>query len=180
MGEDEAQHYEELCEHRYYPWELNIGWLFHSPAGRVEKVTNVDTGNGRIAYAVRIFTEDTGPDYSWRIPRTDKVHALPPHPNRHPSNEPHLRIIELVGANASIIVVPAYRWQAVPAMELALANARYLGPGKGWELWDHPAGGDAVVTHHDSKAKARTAIMAAARAHAAALKLPIRKDDDHG
>lgn len=175
MGDEEEQHYEETCEHRYFPWELNVGWLFHSPAGRMEKVTDVDPGNGRLAYAVRIFTEDTGPDYSWRIPRLDKVHALPPHPDGHPSAEPHLRIVEL---RESIIVVPAYRRQEIPAFRLALATARFLGPGKVWELMDHPAGGEMVTTHHDTKAKARTALMAAARAHAAALKLPIRKEDD--
>lgn len=175
------EHNEETCDHRYFPWELNVGWLFHSPAGRMEKVTDGDPGSGRLEYAVRIFTEDTGPDYSWRIPRHHKVHAIPPHPDSHPSAEPHLLIVDLPrgpGREASISLVPGYRWQDIPYFQLMLATARSLGPGQGWQLIDHPDGGDQVVTHHDNKAKARTALMAAAKAHAKALRLPIRKDSD--
>ncbi|MER5608253.1 hypothetical protein AB0F93_00585 [Micromonospora tulbaghiae] len=176
MADDDEQHRAETCDHRYYPWELNVGWLLHSPAGRLEKVTDVDEGAGHLAYAVRVFTEDTGPDYSWRLPRHDKVHALPRHPHGHPSTEPHLLVFELSGPSGRISVVPAYRWQEIPEFRLALATARPLGPGQGWEVTDHPGGGDLVVTTHSSKAKARSAIVAAAKAHAAALKLPLREE----
>lgn len=131
------EHREGACDHRYFPWELYRRWLFWSPAGRLEKVTDVDPGEGMAEYAVRVWTEDTGPVYAWRIPRHHRLHAIPPSDDR----DPHLRIVELggPGLGATITVVPAYGWQEIPEFRLALAIARNLGPGKGLAA-DRPPG----------------------------------------
>ena len=52
-----------------------------------------------------------------------------------------------------------------------LCQAHFKGTGKGWEVSDRPNSGDVVVTSHDSKAKARRALLAAARAHSNGLKI---------
>lgn len=173
-GDDGTTHDDECCDHRHFVSELNLGWRFWTPAGRletIERMEPVDTSE----YSWRIWTKETGPAWSWRRGRDDRVHAIRP----NPTSVAHLRFVDLSRARhgASMHIVPAEDYD-IPDFRLTLADAKYLGEGFGWQVTDRPDGGDKVVTEYPSKAKARTALLGAGRTHAKILGLPLYSEDD--
>lgn len=173
-GDDGTTHDDECCDHRHFVSELNLGWRFWTPAGRletIERMEPVDTSE----YWWRIWTKDTGPHWSWRRRRDDRVHAIRP----NPTAVAHLRFVDLAKGRtgASMHIVPAETYD-IPDFALALAEAKYLGDGAGWRMTDRPDGGDQITTQYPSKAKARTALLRAGRTHAKILGLPLYSEDD--
>lgn len=171
----------EDVDRRFEVRQLGVGWMFLSPAYRWETITDIDEGTaGGYEYAWRVWTDLTGPDYAWRLPLHDKVHAVEPIMETAYPAEPEIRIMDMPHSRSGgpqIIAVITVRTARIPDFRHALVTARYGGAGKGWEVSDRPAGGALVTTQHPSKARARTALMAAVRAHAKALVVPIRLDD---
>jgi hypothetical protein len=171
-----VNHDDDFCDHRYFVGELNIGWTFWTPAGRletIERMEPVDTTN----VWWRIWTKETGPDWSWSRRADDRVHAVQP----NPIVGPHLRLVELkrsVYSGASMHLVPAKGLELIPDFNLTLVEARHLGTGLGWRMTDRPDGGEPVFSNHPTQAKARTAVLAAGRRHAKILKLKIYKEDE--
>lgn len=174
----EEGHDPDCCDHRYFVSELNLRWRFWTPAGRVETITAMESDPGE--YWWRIWTDKTGPAWSWRRRRDDRVHALP----TAPDHGPRLLFVDLAGANlagrASMHIVPAFEYQQIPDFNLTLVWARHRGPGLGWAMTDRPDGGDEISTAYTTKAKARTALLAAGRAHAKILGLPLVKENKNG
>lgn len=145
---------------------LGRGWLFMSPLGRWETVERVEQAN---EYApVRVWTDATGPDYSWSLERWVRVDAIAPPHRLH--GVPEIRIWEHDWARdapmyAVLTVDTAYR----PSTDHPLVEARY-SRDTGWRVVHRPGGGETLVVDCGrSKAKARTALRAAAREHAKAL-----------
>lgn len=148
---------------------LDVGWRFVSSLGRWETVDRVEQAS---QYApVRVWTDATGPDYSWLIPRWRKVHAVAPPLRWH--GTPEIRIVEYQYARDA----PMYAVTTLdtvrhvdPATEDHLVQACYSRES-GWQVVHRPdGGGDLVVVDCGrSKAKARTALWAVAREHARAL-----------
>lgn len=165
-------HDEDTCDHRHFVSELNSGWRFWTPAGRVEIITMMEPDRPTGGYWWRIWTVETGPGWSWRLHRDRRVHALPDTFR----NTPKLRFIDLHGS--SMHIVPMFGHDQVPDFMLALCEAKYLGHGLGWLVSDRPDGGDEVRTEHPTKARARTALLAAGRHHAKVLGLPLLKENE--
>lgn len=172
------EHGDETCDHRYFVSELNIGWLFMTPAGRVERVTRMEPVDNT-EYWWRIWTAHTGPNYSWRRRRDERIDAIP----RHWKAAPHLLFVDLRsgrsagGSYASMHIVPHSPTDLIPDFHLTLCEARHLGPGAGWTVIDRPDGGDATITNQPNKAKARRALLAAGQHHAKALGMTLFKED---
>jgi hypothetical protein len=173
-GDPGVTHDSDFCDHRYFVGELNTGWAFWTPAGRletIERMEPVDTSE----WWWRIWTKETGPDWSWRRQSFDRVHAVQP----NPIYGPHLRLVELkrsVSSGGSMHLVPAKGLEPIPDFNLTLVEARHLGTGLGWQMTDRPDGGEPVFSNHTTQAKARTAVLAAGRRHAKILKLKIYKE----
>lgn len=180
VGAIAPEHGEETCDHRHFVAELNVGWVWRTPAGRLETITRMDAVDSS-EYWWRIWTDLTGPGYSWRMRRNDRVDAIP----RSWKQAPRLLLVDLTGARsagggwASMHVVPTSPSDQIPDFHLTLCEARHLGPGNGWKVTDRPDGGDEVTTHHTTKAKARTALVSAGRHHAKALGLTLYKENLH-
>jgi hypothetical protein len=155
--------------------DLYQGWRFRTPMGRWETVTRVEQ---ETKYSpVRIWTDKTGPEYSWKLNRWTKVKATPPDYDN--PGEPEIRIIEhTYSREAPMWAVLTSSHIRNADTETVLVQAGYAGAGKGWTIVHYPNGGnEQAVEHADSKAKARTALMAAARQHAKALKIRVRKQE---
>lgn len=149
--------------------QLAPGWQFFSQMHRWETVERVEQAN---EYApVRVWTDKTGPAYSWLIPRHRQLDAVAP--PRRPHGTPEIRIVEYGYDRAA----PMYAVLTVDTAYHAenkdpVAEAHYSREN-GWKVTHRPAGGDLVVIDCDSKAKARTALRAAARQHAKALGVKV-------
>lgn len=175
---DHPEHGEETCDHRYFVSELNVGWLWFTAAGRIERVTRMEPVDSS-EYWWRIWTAHLTGGYSWRRRRQDRVHAIP----RPWKAAPHLMFYDLPsgrsagGSFASMHIVPNSPTDWMPDFTQALCEARSGGPGKGWTMTDRPDGGDEVTTSHTNKAKARTALLAAGRRHAQALGMTLYKEN---
>lgn len=151
--------------------KLAEGWRFMSPLDRWETVQRVEQAND---YApVRVWTDKTGPDYSWLIPRWRKLHAVAP-PLRW-QGTPEIRIVEhRFGRDAPMYAVTTLDTVHRPDVGHYLVEARYSRED-GWRVIHRPDGGGEVlvVDCGRSKAKARTALRAAARQHAKALGVQV-------
>lgn len=171
---DGSVHDDETCDHRHFVSELNIGWKFWSPAGRLETITRMEPTNAG-AYWWRIWTEQTGPAWSWRRWADDRVHAIPP----NPVAAAYLRVVDLSARRhgASMHIVPVENDFDIPDFKLTLVHAEYLGAGQGWRVTDRPDGGDDAVTEYPSKAKAQAALLKAGRTHAKILGLKLIRED---
>jgi hypothetical protein len=172
--DDGAVHDDDYCDHRHFIRELNLGWQFWTPAGRletIERMEPVDTSE----FWWRIWTTQTGPGWSWRLAGNDRVHAIVP----NPVAVPHLRFIDFTGAGMTprMVIVLAADYD-IPDFGLTLAEAHYLGTGLGWKMSDRPDGGDEAITGHPSKAKAKTALLKAGRTHAKHLGVPLYSEHD--
>lgn len=166
-------------DRRYPPVELDTGWHFRSPIDRWETVSRVEIeGSAQYPVAVRVWTDQTGPDYAWRLSYRDRVHAVPP-TAEYVAQQPEIRLVDLPRDSFSggrYIAVLTFRAVAVPDFIYTLVRAEHVAAG-GWAVCDRPAGGDEVVTRHPTKAHARTAVRRAARVHAKALGIPVREEE---
>lgn len=150
--------------------KLYAGWQFVSPLDRWETVVRTEQANEYAA--VRVWTDKTGPDYSWRIPHYRRIDAVAPSP-RTLHGKPEIRIVEFEYArDAPMYAIPTLDTVWRPDIDDHLVEARY-SRGNGWTVTHRPDGGEPVVILCDSKAKARTALRAAARQHAAALGVKV-------
>ncbi len=150
--------------------KLDQGWRFVSPLDRWETVERVERSN---EYApVRVWTDKTGPGYSWLIPCWRKLHAVAPSLRRH--GTPEIRIVEYGYArDAPMYAIATLDTIYRPDVEYHLVEARYTREG-GWKVVHRPDGGEVVVVDCGrSKASARTALRAAARQHAKALGVKV-------
>lgn len=150
--------------------QLGEGWQFMSPLDRWETVVRTERAN---QYApVRVWTDKTGPDYAWLIPYFDRVDAAAPPLRWH--GTPEIRIVEYgYSREAPMYAVCTLDTIHRPETRDALVEAGYER-GKGWWVRHRPdGGGDPVVVRCDTKAKARTALKAAARQHAKALGVKV-------
>lgn len=154
--------------------KLAPGWRFASPMNRWETVERVEQAN---EYApMRVWTDKTGPDYSWLIPHYRKLDAVAPPWWPHGALE--IRVVEYQYARdapmyAVLTLDTVYR----PDNDHPVAEAHY-SRDDGWKVTHRPdGGGEAVVVDCGrSKAKARSALRAAARQHAKALGVKVAKD----
>ncbi|WP_320069636.1 hypothetical protein [Micromonospora sp. RTGN7] len=151
--------------------QLAPGWQFFSRLGRWETVERIEQAN---EYApMRVWTDKTGPDYSWSIPGWRQLDAVAP--PRRPHGTPEIRICEYRYDRAA----PMYAVVTLDTVYHAenkdpVAEAHYSREG-GWTVRHRPDGGGDVVVINcgPSKAKARTALRAAARQHAKALGVKV-------
>ncbi|MFI6228916.1 hypothetical protein ACIBCR_16555 [Micromonospora echinospora] len=149
--------------------KLAPGWRFVSPLNRWETVERVERAN---EYgAVQVWTDKTGPDYSWSIRPWTRLDAVAP-PWR-PHGTPEIRVWEYDYARdapmyAVVTLDTVYR----PDTDHALVEATY-SRDTGWKVVHRPDGGEVVVIDCGNKAKARTALRAAARHHAKALGVKV-------
>ncbi|MFC4146580.1 hypothetical protein ACFO0M_09965 [Micromonospora mangrovi] len=147
------------------------GWRFVSPLNRWETVERVEQTS---EYApMRVWTDQTGPDYSWLIPGFRRLDAAGPALRPHGTAE--IRIVEYDYArDAPMFAVATLDTVHSPEVADHLAEARYSRED-GWKVRHRPdGGGDPVVVDCGrSKAKARTALRAAARQHAKALGVKV-------
>lgn len=150
--------------------EIYKDWQIRSPLDRWETVTKVEYGGEH--GPVLVWTDKTGPDYSWRYYRSTKVEAI--RPAGHLNGIPEIRIIEYSWGDGPIHAVPTLSTIHRTDMMRVLVEARYVGKGKGWNVVHRPNGrGEPVTIHCESKAKARTAVRAAAKLHAKALGVKV-------
>ncbi|GAB3856711.1 hypothetical protein GCM10029963_53540 [Micromonospora andamanensis] len=156
---------------------LAPGWQFMSPMNRWETVERVEQAN---EYApVRVWTDKTGPDYSWLIPQWRQLDAIAP-PWR-PHGTPEIRVVEYqydrsAPMYAVITLDTVYR----PDNDDPVAEAHYSRE-TGWKVTHRPGGGDMIaIDCGRSKAKARTALRAAARQHAKALGVKVTEQPKDG
>ncbi|MBX7264952.1 hypothetical protein KIF24_02025 [Micromonospora sp. Llam7] len=156
---------------------LAPGWQFMSPMNRWETVERIEQAT---QYApVRVWTDKTGPDYSWLIKQWCQLDAIAP-PWR-PHGTPEIRIVEYgydrsAPMYAVITLDTIYR----PENDNPVAEAHYSREA-GWKVTHRPGGGEvAVVDCGRSKAKARTALRAAARQHAKALRVKVTEQPRDG
>lgn len=157
--------------------QLAPGWRFVSPLNRWETVERVEQAN---EYApVRVWTDGTGPGYSWHLPRWRKLDAVAP-PWR-PHGTPEIRVVEYEYDRAApMFAVITLDTVHRPDNEDPVAEAHYSREN-GWKVTHRPdGGGPVVVVDCDSKAKARTALRAAARAHAKALGVKVTEQPKRG
>lgn len=158
--------------------KLEAGWRFVSPLDRWETVERVDRAN---EYApVQVWTDLTGPDYAWLIPAWHKVHAAAPAQRLH--GTPEIRLFEYGYArDAPMYALPALDTAHRGDVQHPLVEARYSRED-GWRVVHRPDGGgdQVVVDCGRSKAKARTALRAAARHHAKALGVKVSARVDGG
>ncbi|MGJ3228888.1 hypothetical protein ACQEUV_26565 [Micromonospora aurantiaca (nom. illeg.)] len=160
------------CDDTRPPAEkLDVGWRFVSPLDRWETVERVERAN---EYApVQVWTDLTGPDYAWLIPAYRKVHAAAPARRLH--GTPEIRVVEYKYArDAPMYAVPALDTTHRHDVEQPLVTAQYSRED-GWRVFHRPDGGgdQVVIDCGRSKAKARTALRAAARQHAKALGVKV-------
>jgi hypothetical protein len=150
--------------------KLREGWRFVSPLDRWETVQRVEQDS---EYApLRVWTDKTGPDYSWLIPRWRRLDAVAP-PPRTLHGTPEIRVYEYEYArDAPMYAVTTLDTVYGPDIENHLVEARY-SRDSGWTVTHRPNGGAPAVIQCDSKAKARTALRAAARHHAKALGVKV-------
>ena len=161
-------------DRRFRADDLYSRWTFRSPAGRWETVVAVDHDERPWT---RVWTDKTGPDWAWRFLSSTKLEAAGPLGGGQNDPQPEVRIVDLsVGRGGQMVAVVTQRNVQWPSFGdgASLATAYHEGAGKGWKVVDRPGGGAAVETQHSSKATARTALLRAARAHAKALKIPVR------
>lgn len=177
MSYDDADEYREP-DRRHRVGELWTGWRLLSPLSRWETVTSVEPhGDPKHSYQTEVYTKETGPDYCWLYHDRDKVEAVPP---TSPYTErPEVRIIDtgrVGGARPPITAVLTFQDIEIPSFSSyrILVQASYIGAGQGWRVMNREGGRILVTTEHDSKAKAMTAVKAAARAHAKALGIKVR------
>lgn len=151
---------------------LAEGWQIMSPLDRWEMVTRVEQAN---EYApVRVWTDKTGPNYSWLIPHHRRVDAAAPPVRFH--GTPEIRIVEYgYSRDAPMYAIPTLDTTYNPEpISGPLAEARYQR-GEGWTVTHRPdGGGEPVVVTGLSKAKARTVLRSAAGQHAKALGVKVR------
>ncbi|WP_320069140.1 hypothetical protein [Micromonospora sp. RTGN7] len=142
------------------------GWQVVSPLGRWETVERVERATE--FSAVRVWTDRTGPGYSWSIPPWRKLDAAAPPRRCHGVAE--VRVWEHDYArDAPMYAVITLDTIHRPDTEHPLAQASYSREA-GWAVTHRPDGGEVVVIDCGrSKAAARTALRAAARQHAKAL-----------
>lgn len=150
--------------------DLDIGDMVFTPAQRWETVTHIADDEASVTHR-RVFTDHTGESYSWHWWTLTTIRRVPAweieaNPAVRVQDWTYLRRGHLTAA------VSAYQRSGYDAGN-TLVTAEYNGPGQGWSVIDHPAGGPAVVTTTDTKAKAVTVLNRAARTHAKALGLPF-------
>ncbi|MEU7620510.1 hypothetical protein AB0B27_31085 [Micromonospora rifamycinica] len=148
--------------------QLGQGWRWVSPLNRWETVERVERAN---QYApVRVWTDKTGPAYSWLIDGHHQVDAVAP---LRQHGVPEIRVVEYeYSRDAPMFAVATLDTvrNAEHADRKEVVAEAYYSREHGWRLFHRPdGGGDRVVVDCGSKAKARTALRAAARAHAKAL-----------
>jgi hypothetical protein len=123
---------------------------------------------------VRVWTDKTGPDYSWLLPRRRQFDAVPPPGHQH--STPEIRIVESGhGREAPMFAFIALGadYYPTPSFDDLLVMATYKR-GEGWTVTHRPDGGGASVTIAcTGKARARTELRAAARQHAKVLGVKV-------
>lgn len=155
--------------------DLYRGWRLLSPFDRWETVDRVDySGVGR----VRVWTKESG-KRPWIYWKNTKVTA---HSAEQVLNgKPEIRVTEYDWADGPIYAVACLdtdRRQAV-ASPGVLAQATYVGRGKGWNVTHIPTEPDAAgtdgqtVTNVPTKARARTHLVRVARQLAAEYGVPL-------
>ncbi len=154
--------------------KLVPGWQFMSPLDRWETVTETSQAN---EYApIRVWTDKTGPNYSWLIPHFSRVNASAP--RREWNGTPEIRVFEYDYArDAPMYAVTTLDTIYRPESTNFLVEARY-SRAEGWWVAHRPdGGGEQLVIRCESKAKARSALRAAARQHAKALGVKVTIQD---
>ncbi len=147
--------------------ELAVGDQLFTPAGRWETVAKLDDAT----WLVRVFTDRTGPAYSWSLPRHRELPGLRA---AWTLLKPTVRVESTQRGVVAFIGADEYvnGWASY-----VLADASPLGRGEGWEVRDRPAGGELARLQVASKVEAMSAVRRAARAHAAALGLRLHRGD---
>jgi len=145
--------------------ELAVGDQVYTPAGRWETVQDLDSST----WLVRIFTDHTGPAYSWSVPRHRELPGLPAAlalitPKIHVEST-RRGVVAVIGTDEHVNGWASY----------VLAEAASLGRGEGWEVRNRPAGGELDRLTVASKAEALSAVRRAARGHATALGLRLHR-----
>jgi hypothetical protein len=145
--------------------ELAVGDQVFTPASRWETVAAIDAAT----WLVRVFTDRTGPAYSWSLPRHRELPGLRVDLVQI---KPAVRIESTQRGLVAFIGTEEYvdGWASY-----VLVDATPLGRGAGWEVRDRPSGGEVARLQVPSKAEALTAVRRAARAHAAALGLRLHR-----
>lgn len=142
--------------------ELAPGDRFHTAAMRWETVTAVSPSEQ--PWIVSVFTDVTGPGYAWPLSPGEKVQAIRGW---------------RIGTAQVRIEITHFQVRARVATDVSprtgpvLAEAFHMGRGHGWRIHDHGNGTGLVVTDAPTKAKAISAVRAAAKAHAKALRLAV-------
>lgn len=174
--------YEKEKQRLYQVGSLWVGWRFFSPAGRWETVVSVDDGGNQHSYMISVKTDKTAADYAWPLRSHNEVRAIPP---GMLDDEDPLRQIWLMdfpgsgGSPARILVGIAEhgRWSAGNGIiDNTLVHAQHLGRGgEGWEVIDRPNGDTTDAGRRrqvfPTKARAKSAAVAAAKQHAKKLGL---------
>lgn len=151
--------------------QLAPGDQVFTPARRWETVTRADLGQ-LSDWSVSIFTDRTGPEYAWSLPRHREL--------------PTLRAWMVRGTAVVWVVSDAVRGEVIAFVGrddvahhepplYVVAGAYPAGRGRGWELRHRPQGGALVSTVVPSKAAAASAVKRIAKEHAAALGLRMHR-----
>lgn len=145
---DRCDDYEEP-DRKYPADQLGRGWLFRSPAGRMETVERIEEASAETGYEILIWTVETGPGFCWRAFRSDKIEAVRP---QYPRSEPAKIVIRewSTAMQARISVAPGDY-----GMVVAEAHGKR---GEGWTVSARLDGREVSIEQTDSKAKARTII----------------------
>lgn len=144
--------------------DLSKGWRLRSRLDRVEVVERVERTEGYLA--IKVWTDQTGPDYFWVYPRWEKVTATPPEPPTH--GDPEIRVIESWRGDGPMYAVATRSAILRPDTFNALVTATTAGRSQPWKVTEW-RGDTPDITEFPSKAAARSALRRAARAHARAL-----------
>lgn len=145
------------------------GDMVFTPAQRWETVVRVDAPDDS-SIDLRIFTDLTGEAYSWRWRTFDKVRRVP---NWELNEKVAVRVHDWSYRRRGHITASVSPYLRDYDTKTILVTAQYNGPGQGWSVIDHPAGGPASITVAESKPKALSFLNRAAKAHAKALRLPF-------
>lgn len=146
-----------------------------TPLGRWETITSIQDLD---SYRRRVTTDRCKPGYGWVFARWNKFDAIIPRGDRF-TPDPEIRLVDLQNAaTPRMVLVATSAGIEIPDFGAYVAEAVYLGHGKGWQVNDRRGTGDLDTTCHTSKATARTAIRAAGRAHAKGL--GVRYCEQHG
>lgn len=155
------------------------GWQIRSRFERWETVTRV--AHHERLNVVHVWTDKTGSDYCWTYLRWEKVTAHKPVPAA--DGIPEVRVIESDRPDGPMCAVATLSTILRPDIYggVTLVSANTAGRSHGWKVAHWSNGAELVIEEGLTKAKARTAVNRAARAHARALGvtlvLPTKRGD---